>query len=158
MASLLRFCPLLALGLTAASVAMPRQATAHAIESSLHYLNGSLELSSSFSSGEPAKDAVVRLLQADGSPGQELGRMGEDGRLALTLPPDLHNGRVDLQVDGGPGHRDYLELPVRNGKVQLDQVSEHPGRQRELFQWAGITALLGSTGLLVSVRRSRRSS
>ncbi|MFM1901018.1 MAG: hypothetical protein RLZZ216_1594 [Cyanobacteriota bacterium] len=158
MASLLRISPLLALGLAAASVAVPRQAAAHAIESSLHYLNGSLELSSSFSSGEPAKDAVVRLLKADGSPGQELGRMGEDGRLALTLPPDLRNGRVDLQVDGGPGHRDYLELPVRNGQVQLDQVSEQPHGHQALFQWAGITALLGSAGLVVSVRRSRRSS
>ncbi len=154
MASLLRISPLLALGLAAVNMAVPRQAAAHAIESSLHYLNGSLELSSSFSSGEPAKDAVVRLLKADGSPG----RMGEDGRLALTLPPDLRNGRVDLQVDGGPGHRDYLELPVRNGQVQLDQVSEQPHGHQELFQWAGITALLGSAGLVVSVRRSRRSS
>jgi len=52
----------------------------------------------------------------------------------------MKDGRVDLQVDGGPGHRDYLELPIKAGQVQLDQVVSLP------FS-------LVLVGLLVSVQR-----
>ena len=112
---------------------------AHQIESALHYLDGDLQLNSSFSNGEPTQGAVVRLLKSDGSPGQELGRTDADGRLVLDLS-DVDNGVVDLQVDGGPGHRDYLELPVSSGRVNLDEVVALP------FS-------LVLVGLMVSVRR-----
>ena len=114
-------------------------AKAHQIESALHYLDGDLQLSSRFSNGEPTQGAVVRLLNADGTPGQELGRTDAEGRLSLDLS-SLDNGTVDLQVDGGPGHRDYLELPVQDGEVDLNEVVVFP------FS-------LVMVGLLVSVRR-----
>ena len=114
-------------------------AKAHQIESALHYLDGDLQLSSSFSNGEPTQDAVVRLLNADGTPGQELGRTDADGRLSLDLST-VGNGTIDLQVDGGPGHRDYLELPVHDGTVNVNEVVMLP------FS-------LVLVGLLVSVRR-----
>ena len=71
---------------------------AHQIESALHYLDGNLQLSSSFSNGEPTQGAVVRLLNADGTPGQELGRTDAEGRLSLDLR-SVGNGTVDLQVE-----------------------------------------------------------
>ena len=114
-------------------------AKAHQIESALQYLDGDLQLSSSFSNGEPTQGAVVRLLNADGTPGQELGRTDADGRLNLDLS-SVGNGTVDLQVDGGPGHRDSLELPVQDGEVNLNEVVVLP------FS-------LVMVGLLVSVRR-----
>ena len=114
-------------------------AKAHQIESALQYLDGDLQLSSSFSNGEPTQGAVVRLLNADGTPGHELGRTDADGRLSLDLS-SVSNGTVDLQVDGGPGHRDYLELPVHDGEVNLNEVVVFP------FS-------LVLVGLLVSVRR-----
>ena len=114
-------------------------AKAHQIESALRYLDGDLQLSSSFSNGEPTQGAVVRLLNADGTPGQELGRTDAEGRLNLDLST-VGNGTVDLQVDGGPGHRDYLELPVQDGEVDLNEVVVFP------FS-------LVMVGLLVSVRR-----
>ena len=114
-------------------------AKAHQIESALHYFDGDLQLSSNFSNGEPTQGAVVRLLNADGTPGQELGRTDADGRLSLDLSTVV-NGTVDLQVDGGPGHRDYLELPVQDGAVNLNEVVVFP------FS-------LVLVGLLVSVRR-----
>ncbi|WP_392350222.1 hypothetical protein [Parasynechococcus sp.] len=119
--------------------AMP--ARAHQIESALRYLDGDLELSSSFSNGEPTRGAVVRLLQADGTPGQELGRTDDQGKLNLDISA-LDDGVVDLQIDGGPGHRDYLELPVEAGQVQLDDVVQGP-------------MLLILVGSLVSVQRRR---
>lgn len=67
----------------------------------------------------------MRLLNADGTPGQELGRTDADGRLSLDLSTVV-NGTVDLQVDGGPGHRDYLELPVHDGAVNLNEVVVFP--------------------------------
>ena len=102
------------------------QAEAHGVESSLRYLDGQLELTSSFSTGEPVEGAVVRLLQADGTAGEELGRIDAEGRLKMTLPA-LSDGLVDLQVDGGPGHRDYLTLPLQQGRVNLDEVVINPG-------------------------------
>ena len=72
---------------------MPVQA--HQIESALSYLDGTLELSSSFSNGEPTKGAVVRLLNADGSAGTELGRTDASGKLKLDLS-GVDDGVVDL--------------------------------------------------------------
>ena len=112
---------------------------AHQIESALNYLNGELELSSSYSNGQPTQGAVVRLLNADGSAGQELGRTDQSGRLTLDLDT-VEDGIVDLQIDGGPGHRDYLEMPVQAGQVKLDEVVSLP-----------LSLVL--VGLLVSVRR-----
>ena len=116
---------------------MPVQA--HQIESALSYLDGTLELSSSFSNGEPTKGAVVRLLNADGSAGTELGRTDASGKLKLDLS-GVDDGVVDLQVDGGPGHRDYLEMRVNDGEVNPEAVVSLP---------VGLVLI----GLLVSVRR-----
>ena len=116
-------------------------AQSHQIESALRYLDGDLELSSSFSNGEPTRGAVVRLLEADGTPGRELGHTDDQGKLNLDLSA-LEDGVVDLQIDGGPGHRDYLELPVESGSVQLDEVVQVP-------------MLLVLVGSLVSVQRRR---
>ena len=116
---------------------MPVQA--HQIESALSYLDGTLELSSSFSNGEPTKGAVVRLLNADGSAGKELGRTDASGKLKLDLS-GVDDGVVDLQVDGGPGHRDYLEMRVNDGEVNPEVVVSLP-----------VSLVL--IGLLVSVRR-----
>ena len=116
---------------------MPVQA--HQIESALSYLDGTLELSSSFSNGEPTQGAVVRLLNADGSAGTELGRTDASGRLKLDLS-GVDDGVIDLQVDGGPGHRDYLEMRVNDGEVNPEAVVFLP-----------VSLVL--IGLLVSVRR-----
>ena len=116
---------------------MPVQA--HQIESALSYLDGTLELSSSFSNGEPTKGAVVRLLNADGSAGTELGRTDASGRLKLDLS-GVDDGVIDLQVYGGPGHRDYLEMRVNDGEVNPEAVVFLP-----------VSLVL--IGLLVSVRR-----
>ncbi|QNI57948.1 putative conserved membrane protein [Synechococcus sp. BIOS-U3-1] len=124
------------------------------MESSLRYLDGQLELTSSFSTGEPVKGAVVRLLQADGTPGKELGHIDAKGRLEVTLP-ELGDGLVDLQVDGGPGHRDYLTLPLQQGRVNLDEVVMGPG-SRTALNWAVAPALVGVVGLMVRVRSLRQ--
>jgi nickel transport protein len=163
-----RFGLLLLLGLNGLVALMPLPASAHAIESTLTYLDGTLELSGTFSSGEPTRDAVVRLLNPDGTPGLELGRMDAEGKLQVALPAELHNANVELQVDGGPGHRDYLELPIREGRVQLDQVSDGHPQGSGVWGWTALpsplgraallggVAVFGSAGWLVRVRRSRQ--
>ena len=130
------------------------QAEAHGVESSLRYLDGQLELTSSFSTGEPVEGAVVRLLQADGTAGEELGRIDAEGRLKMTLP-ELSDGLVDLQVDGGPGHRDYLTLPLQQGRVNLDEVVINPDPGNTL-DWTLAPALVGMVGLMVRVRSLRQ--
>ena len=109
----------------AALVAAPVQVRAHAIESSLERLTSlneslgrsaaapgpdTLRLESQFSGGQPASDAAVRIVPPDGGTPIELGRTGADGSIVFTLPPEASN-QWEVQVDAGPGHRDYLELP-----------------------------------------------
>ena len=142
----------------ALAVGLPMAGHAHAIESTINYLDGELQLHSSFSTGDAAAGATVRLLQADGSPGEELGQMDANGVLSLTLPA-LQQGVLDVQIDGGPGHRDYLSLPMREGVVQIDAVSqgEHasPGWLALLGGAGAGAGLYGGTVLVGRVRRSR---
>ena len=122
---------------------------AHGIESSLERLGpltnekaferpqsaGSpLQLESRFSSGLPASDAAVRLGPPDGGTPIDLGRTDAEGRLTFALPGGARSD-WEVQVDAGPGHRDYLELPkgaVRPAattfKVQPQDSANPPNR------------------------------
>ena len=131
----------------------PAAAQAHGIESSLtrlQSLSDGLMLQSQFSNGEPTSDAVVRLVAPDGQ-AVELGRTNAEGQLSFALPKQA-NGDWELQVDGGPGHRDYLEMPVQQGQAQLDQISQRP-LQHNPLTWLGA---LGATAMLLGLQRIRR--
>ena len=134
-------------------VVSAHSARAHSIETSidrLESLNADLVLQSQFSTGEPTSDAVVRLISPDGSQ-HELGRTDAAGRLSFALPPGSQ-GAWEVQVDGGPGHRDYLEMPVQAGVVQLDQISTGP--QRRPLIWL---SAFGATAMLLGLQRTRRN-
>ncbi|GDX72598.1 hypothetical protein LBMAG39_10310 [Cyanobium sp.] len=140
--------------LALAPLAWPGLAQAHGIESSLsplRGLNNQLLLQSQFSNGEPARDAVVRLVAPDGHP-LDLGRTDGQGQLSFALPKDAQ-GSWELQVDGGPGHRDYLEMPVQRGQAQLDRVSEQPQPARG---WLMGLSGLGAAAMLLGLQRIRR--
>lgn len=138
---------------------------AHGIQSTLDYLpfsgsssgGGTMELQSSFSTGLPARDAAVRLLPPDGAKAIELGHTGPDGRLTFTLPPTASNG-WEIQVDAGPGHRDYL-APTDAGVAPASTgVGGHAAKPiRHWIREGSLTglALVGGIGLLA--RRRRRS-
>ena len=130
-------------------------AWAHGIESRLSPLRGltdQLQLHSQFSNGEPTRDAVVRLVPPHGQP-VELGRTDGQGQLSFALPKGA-NGAWELQVDGGPGHRDYLEMPLQAGQVQLDRISEqsHPAQG----DWRLGLGGLGAAAMLLGLQRIRR--
>jgi nickel transport protein len=113
--------------------AHPPAASAHAIQTSLETLSSlsraymdastvpdtaaagpSFALASSFSTGAPVADASVKLVPPGGTP-IALGRTDARGQLNFQLPAGARSD-WEIQVDGGPGHRDYLELP--NGAVR----------------------------------------
>jgi len=127
-------------------------ARAHGIESSLQRFGGlSAQLQSSFSSGDPARAAQVRLIPPAGHP-IELGRTDAQGRLSFQLPPQA-GADWEIQVDAGPGHRDYLELPpVASERATRPSPSSLPrgrGPIAPLLSLAGF----GLSGLLI--RRPR---
>ncbi len=151
-----------------ATVLLAPAVKAHGIQSTLEYLpsfgtaasTGSLELQSSFSSGVPARDAAVRLMPPDGGKAIDLGHTGPDGRLSFRLPPTARAG-WEIQVDAGPGHRDYLEpadaenAPSAGGNHAQENDSMLPPRSwpgRLTGALAG-TALVGGLGLAASLRR-----
>ncbi len=156
----------LGVALALALAAGERPARAHAIESSLERVSGltdSLVLQSRFSPEQPASDAEVRLVSPSGQ-SIALGRTDANGTLRFELPKGV-GADWELQVDQGPGHRDYLELPAAAGSVQ-------PGRQASLVEraWldtqaivqqpqplalAGLAALGGLGGAAALRRRQR---
>ena len=76
---------------------------------------------SKFSTGEPVKGAFIRLLDENGANAIELGKLNEKGSLVLKLP-GIYEGSIDLQVDGGPGHRDYLLIPIKQGQIKINEI------------------------------------
>jgi len=155
--------PLLVSGLIglASLVLAPSQARAHAIESSLERLtslSNSLRLESQFSSGQPASDASVRIVPPDGGTPIELGRTDATGSIVFTLPPQASR-QWEVQVDAGPGHRDYLELPepaaTPSQPARVSRSHSYP----QMEGWAmvpplGVLAVAGLAGML----RPRRPS
>ena len=131
----------------------PAAAQAHGIESSLtrlQSLSDRVMLQSHFSNGEPTSDAAVLLVAPDGQ-AVVLGRTNAEGQLSFALPKQA-NGNWELQVDGGPGHRDYLEMPVQQGQAQLDRISQRP-LQHNPLPWL---SALGATAMLLGLQRIRR--
>jgi nickel transport protein len=124
---------------------------AHGIESTLervgdHLSSTSYQLQSDFSSGLPASEATVRLVSPDGTAAVDLGETDADGRLTFSMPA---RARADweVQVDAGPGHRDYIELPGSAPDGLQGQVHRS---MRPLARTLGAVALLGTmAGLLL---------
>jgi hypothetical protein len=107
-----------------------RPAGAHAIESSLERVSGltdALVLQSRFGPEQPASDAEVRLVSPAGM-SIALGRTDSSGTLRFQLPKEA-GADWELQVDQGPGHRDYLEIPAAN------REGHQPAQQAGLFRW-----------------------
>lgn len=127
----------------------PAPARCHALESSIERLSSltdQLVLESSFGNGEPADDAVVRLVPPGGSP-IEVGRTDANGQLRFQLPHGA-TASWEVQVDKGPGHRDYLELPNASPTSARDAgPSALLGRPRPAdWQPLGLVGVVGTVG------------
>ncbi|MDA0718173.1 MAG: hypothetical protein O2839_08185 [Cyanobacteria bacterium] len=124
-------------------------AHSHAIESSLERL-GSLSdqllLESRFGTGEPANDAVVKLVPPTGEP-IELGRTDANGQLHFRLPSNATSA-WELQVDRGPGHRDYLELLGAATTPATRFNSSRTGQGIGASQWLTLLGLSSIAGAL----------
>ena len=133
-------------------------AHSHAIESSLERLSSltdHLVLDSRFGNGEPADDAVVRLVPPNGEP-IEVGRTDASGQLRFQLPSNATSA-WELQVDRGPGHRDYLELPGAAPALSTGFNSSRPGHGiRTGLALLGLSAAAGALGGALSWRRGGR--
>ena len=163
----LRRAPVLLASAALLAFAHPQAASAHAIQTTLESLGSlsraytgsstaaagpSFALASSFSTGLPVADASVKLVPPGGTP-IALGRTDARGQLNFQLPAGARSD-WEVQVDGGPGHRDYLELP--NGAVRpaatsflvLPQAFPHPP-SRLLHPLLGLGLVGALTGLLV---------
>ncbi|MFY8148831.1 MAG: hypothetical protein ACOVNL_06385 [Prochlorococcaceae cyanobacterium] len=129
----------------------PDAARAHALETSLERLtslNDSLMLESRFSSGEPVPEAQVRLIPPDGGEPILVGRTDLQGQLRFRLPEGVSADQAwEVQVDGGPGHRDYVELSQNASPTAVPAQAAH--LQADLRRSLGAASLpLASLGLL----------
>lgn len=162
---------------------VPASVLAHAIQSELSELSGAavphshphphgegqsgaihLQLSSAFSTGQPASGAAVRLVPTPGAAPVELGRTDAQGRLAFALPARL-GSEAEIQVDAGAGHRDWISVQEVNhlhaaaasGQPRLSlRFTDRPfgGLEASLLSLAPIAGL-GLLGGLLLRRRSR---
>lgn len=138
-------------------------AMAHGIETEIELSGGAdqrqvgstaarITLHSSFSTGEPAAAAAVRLVAAPGGTPQLLGHTDPQGRLAAALPGDL-GPAAEIQVDAGAGHRDWFTLAeLRSGGPQ----AAVPPQGRPLVHSATPLAALGLLTGLLAVGLGRR--
>jgi nickel transport protein len=169
--------PLLALIGAAGLVFAPAAARAHGIESSLERLGGlseridftptasgsrapatQLQLESRFSSGLPASEAAVRLVPPDGGAPIEVGRTDTRGQITFALPARAGKD-WEIQVDAGPGHRDYLELPGADQTPEAPQARTFLPRAAMLTsRWQVLSPLvvIGLIGGIGGLRRWRR--
>jgi len=97
---------------------------------------------------------LAAVLLSPGGQTLELGHTDSQGQLAFALPKGA-SGAWELQVDGGPGHRDYLAMPVQGGQAQLDQISEHDHPPLGSGWLAGLGGL-GAAAMLLGLQRIRR--
>jgi nickel transport protein len=150
------FWPLLTGGVVLAMLAAPA-VRAHGIESNLEKLGDRLsntpyQLESRFSTGLPAKEATVRMVSPDGTASVDLGETNAEGRLTFSVPAQA-KADWEVQVDAGPGHRDYIELPGTQPAGLQGEI------QRMSQPWAralgplGAVALLGTVASLLHHRR-----
>ncbi len=134
---------------------LPVSASAHGLESSLQRLgNLSAGLETRYSNGLPAGDANVRLL-VPGGEAIQLGHTDAAGKLSFRLPAQAH-ADWEIQIDAGPGHKDYLELPP--GQLQPAAAISHsetgPLLALRHLGSVGLLGLLGAAGGLL-LRRQR---
>ena len=133
-------------------------AHSHAIESSLERLSSltdQLVLDSRFGNGEPAYDAVVKLVPPNGEP-IEVGRTDASGQLRFQLPSNATSA-WELQVDRGPGHRDYLELPGAAAALSTRFNSSRPGHGGQIgLALLGLSAAAGALRGALSWRHGGR--
>ena len=133
--------------LAAMALLSPARGLAHAVQTDVSSLlpSGSINLRTSFSSGEPLANAPVRLESHDGSQSIELGATDADGRFTGELP-ELDSEAWDVVIDGGIGHRDYLGL------------DESWPSSDALMGWLRNSGLLGATLALtgISLRHGQR--
>lgn len=145
--------PLLAGGCALALIWAPA-VRAHGIQSSLERLgslttNSSYQLESRFSSGLPAQDAAVRMVSPAGDASVNLGHTNAQGQLTFTMPAQAR-ADWEVQVDAGPGHRDYVELPATAPSSLHSQASPSSTALARTLRSLGTVALLGAlAGLLL---------
>jgi len=148
-----RRCALATLGFGLGfALASTPAARAHGVETIFSGLeaSGLLRLQTSFSSGEPLADAEVRLQSPDGQQTLALGRTDADGRFQGRLPRGAQR-QWELVVDGGPGHRDYLELNAPGARG----MARHPAWPGGAAG-GGLGATLALFGFLRHGQRQRR--
>jgi nickel transport protein len=128
---------------------------AHGIESTLERLGRSTlsspyQLESKFSTGVPARDAAVRMVSPTGDTSVELGHTNGDGQLTFTLPAQAR-ADWEVQVDAGPGHRDYVELPGTVPGALHSQAAPSPFHSlaRRASSLGAFTLLGALAGLLL---------
>ena len=135
---------------------------AHGIETSLERFaglraampleGGDLQVESRFSTGLPASAAAVRLLPPDGGEPIEVGQTDDEGRLRFALPEGARDD-WELQVDAGPGHRDYIGLSEDLEPPETDTLSLRPAGWPTPLPVLALGLLGGATGGAILRRR-----
>jgi nickel transport protein len=91
----------------------------------------------------PAREANVRMVSPDGNASVELGHTNAEGQLTFTLPAQAR-ADWEVQVDAGPGHRDYIEIPGSTPSTLHGQATPAFNPLRRTLGSLGAVALLGT--------------
>lgn len=140
----------------------PAQAFAHSVQTDYRMVAESLEIQSTFSTGEAMEGAMVEVYAPNDPTHPWLqGTTDQDGKF-LFLPDRTIAGEWSIKI-GANDHGDELAVPVNEQGVEIDEISArpyeapHPVANQFAKQMvvAGILlgGSLGTTGLLQRRRR-----
>jgi hypothetical protein len=142
-----------------AGATLTGSASAHALGAECKLRDGRLVLEAYFDDDTAARDAVVRLLDAEDNVVAQ-GRTDDEGRWSCSAPEP---GRYRVVVDAGAGHLAQLRLTIPKADPPAESaISEGPSRREfTRFPWLNVSlglVILASIALLgrtLSRRRSR---
>lgn len=142
-------------------VIYPGTAFAHAIETDYQLVGDSLEIQSTFSTGEPFPNAPIIIYSPDDPTQPWLeGRTDENGKFVFN-PERAISGDWSVEI-GEDSHWDMLRVPVSDRGINLDTISYQDGHTphrhypfSEQFLVAGIAlgSVIGSRFLSRKLRQ-----
>lgn len=104
----------------------PSQASAHSVQTDYRLIAESLEVQSSFSTGESFGGAVVTVYAPNDTTHPWLQGMTDAQGKFLFQPDRTIPGEWSVSIGGTGDHGDRLTVPVTDRGVELDAISQAP--------------------------------
>jgi hypothetical protein len=133
-------------------LALAGEAHAHALDAQAFLLpGGKVQVEAWFSSGDPARAALVQVVRADGQTSAE----GQTDDQGIAVLPLAETGTVRIVVSAGSGHRKELSVTVGEAERPTPLADRGTGLPvKDIL--IGVGFVLALAAFALTLRNSRR--